>query len=350
MTSVDGILSELSNDNQSLNSTTHSDSPSKSVVLDHYYSLLGTTSIPVSAFIKNADSRYISLANLHLGPVSSTHIITALQSSHHLTSLNLYNNSFGTQGLKALSNLLNTSQTLQSLNIGRNCLRYALGPFLSSSLSNLLNSEDDDVCFDLECFASSNLIDLDVSGNELGDFCFKILADSLLKSKKIKKLSVRDNKLGSKSINVLIALINDLELEFLDVSNNCLVNSSNFESFLECLRSSSLKSLKLGSIGLIDSNIDDLVSCLDSMKLETIDISENSLSFNGLLKFSHLLRSGEIKYFDMSKILIGSDELFSFLNELLPNSTLTLNIHRCYRTLSLNLENLIKNYRKRLLI
>ncbi|KAL0246800.1 hypothetical protein GEMRC1_008007 [Eukaryota sp. GEM-RC1] len=342
---IDSILNELKDSSDT--SESGRSHPYSSKVLSSYLQECHST-IPVSCFIKNADSQDIDLSNLHLGPSSTSAILKALKHSPNLFSLNLYDNSFGSIGFKALTSLLESAPRLTKLNIGRNKLNQVFQPILLLSLNNIKsqildgepNYKSPHELSPFLCFSSSSVTDLNVCGNSIGDNMMPFATSALIDSK-VKHLSIADNGLTKKSLDHIGNLA--VGLTSLDISSNPLGSADCASILFPSIFQSKISHLNISNIGLDDDGVAILIDSFKSGKqprLKELIVCQNRFTVDGFFGFQFF--NSVLNYLDLSKNLITSVQLVEFLKPFSSSST-RLFVHNCCRVVSSELIDLVNN-------
>ncbi|XP_043092030.1 NACHT, LRR and PYD domains-containing protein 12-like [Puntigrus tetrazona] len=234
--------------------------------------------------LKNSHCRpnILRLCGCHLTAQSCESLSSTLQSSNHLTELNLSDNHLQDSGVKLLSDGLKNS--LCRLNILRLCGCH-LTALSCESLSSILQS------------SNSVLREMDLSNNDLQDSGVLVLLDGMKSpNSKLEILRFSTCNLTAQSCGSLSSVLQSSNsvLKELDLSNNDLQDSG-VKLLSDGLNSpmSKLEILRFSTCNLTAQSCGSLSSVLQSSNsvLRELDLSNNDLQDSGVKLLSDGLKS-----------------------------------------------------------
>ncbi|XP_078059021.1 NACHT, LRR and PYD domains-containing protein 12-like [Mustelus asterias] len=239
----------------------------------------------LSAALRNPECkiRKLDLRGNDLTDSCAEDLASALSTNRSLIDLNLGGNKLGDSGVKLLSVALrNPDCKIQKLHLRGNDLTDSCAEDLASALST-----------------NRSLIDLNLSGNKLGDSGVKLLSVALRNPDcKIQKLHLRGNALtDSCAEDLASALSTNRSLIDLDLGNNKL-GDSGVKLLSVALRNPDCKiqKLHLNANALTDSCAEDLASALSTNRsLIDLNLGYNKLGDSGVKLLSVALRNPECK-------------------------------------------------------
>ncbi|XP_072892719.1 ribonuclease inhibitor-like [Hemitrygon akajei] len=232
-----------------------------------------------------------SFRGMTLTPIDCTVLSHAIRLCDTIKHLDLALCHIQCEGIQRLGPGLHKCQELR---LGQNKLGDSGVKLVSAALRNpeckiqklwlhnvgLTDSGAEDITTALS--TNSSLMELNLSGNKLGDSGVKLVSDALRNPEcKIQKLGLRDVGLSDSSADDLIfALSTNRSLMELDLSVNKL-GDSGVKLVSAALRNPECKiqRLWLHNVGLTDSGVKDLVSALSTnQSLMELDLGLNSLT------------------------------------------------------------------------
>uniref|UniRef100_A0A8C2DCU3 Uncharacterized protein n=1 Tax=Cyprinus carpio TaxID=7962 RepID=A0A8C2DCU3_CYPCA len=207
------------------------------------------------------------------------HVLAAALNSNpsNLTELDLSENKLGNPGMKIILTLFENVQCrLEKLKL--NCI-----------------SITEQGCAALASAFNSNLRELDLSRNQIGDSGVTEISSLLRNSQTLQILSLKNNCITEGGCHVLAAALNSnpSNLTELDLSENKLGNPGMkiiltlFEN-VQCR----LEKLKLNCISITDEGCAALASAFNS-NLRELDLSRNQIGDSGVAEISSLLRNSQ---------------------------------------------------------
>uniref|UniRef100_A0A8C2DF61 Uncharacterized protein n=1 Tax=Cyprinus carpio TaxID=7962 RepID=A0A8C2DF61_CYPCA len=207
------------------------------------------------------------------------HVLAAALNSNpsNLTELDLSENKLGNPGMKIILTLFENVQCrLEKLKL--NCI-----------------SITEQGCAALASAFNSNLRELDLSRNQIGDSGVTEISSLLRNSQTLQILSLKNNCITEGGCHVLAAALNSnpSNLTELDLSENKLGNPGMkiiltlFEN-VQCR----LEKLKLNCISITDEGCAALASACNS-NLRELDLSRNQIGDSGVTEISSLLRNSQ---------------------------------------------------------
>ncbi|KAI4878986.1 hypothetical protein NFI96_025801 [Prochilodus magdalenae] len=216
-------------------------------------------------------------------------LASALKSnpSSHLMELDLKGNNPGDTGMKLLTSLLEDP----------NCKLKALRLLFCS----ITKEGYDDLALALKSNPSSNLMELDLRGNDPGDTGVKMIIDQLGDPNcKLKKLRLLNSPAAEEVCDSLTEVLgtNPLLLSELDLSEK-IQGDSGIKKISDLLKDlhCRTKSLKLNKSSITEEGCAALLSalCLNPSHLIELDLSENKLGNSGVKKICSLLNNKSCK-------------------------------------------------------
>uniref|UniRef100_A0A3Q2Z1I3 Leucine rich repeat containing 74A n=1 Tax=Hippocampus comes TaxID=109280 RepID=A0A3Q2Z1I3_HIPCM len=255
--------------------------------------LLGV--VPVSYFIRNLDSRTMTLNHHGLGPLGCKALAIALVSDTHLNTLELADNYIQAEGAKDLSEMLKANFTIQHLDLSDNHLHSSgaeyVGKMLLDSLSlksiKLSNGFTDD---DAKYFAEalSSMKELDLSHNK---FCGRggEHLGLLLNNECLEVLNLCWNQLRMKGAVALSAGLKvNTMLKHLDLSWNGFGNEGAL-AIGEALKfNRTLVHLNLNNNRITNGGVSMLCRGLEYN--DTLQLAYNSLTVEGALSLVYMVK------------------------------------------------------------
>uniref|UniRef100_A0A8C1LUU1 Uncharacterized protein n=1 Tax=Cyprinus carpio TaxID=7962 RepID=A0A8C1LUU1_CYPCA len=252
----------------------------------------------------------------------------------NLRELDLSRNQIGDSGVTEISSLLRNSQTLQILSLKNNCITeggcHVLAAALNSNPSNLteldlsenklgnpgmkiiltlfenvqcrleklkLNciSITDQGCGALASAFNSNLRELDLSRNQIGDSGVTEISSLLRNSQTLQILRLSDCSITEEGYKALSSALrsNPSHLIELDLTGND-PGPSGVKQLSDLLQDPNcqLKTLRLNCISITDEGCAALASAFNS-NLRELDLSRNQIGDSGVTEISSLLRNSQ---------------------------------------------------------
>ena len=180
-------------------------------------------------FLHNLEKLDLSENNLNDNDIKS--FILSLNLNKSIKSLNLSKNSITSNGAFYIAEVLNKNETLQILNISNNDIN-------NTGLNSLFNTLSSN---------SSNLLELNLSYNNLQKDDFSSLADYLSLNPKLKILDLSGNLISPQSANIMGVTFNkNTNLNIIKV-NKCGFNEESISNFIFYLNDSNISELELNN-------------------------------------------------------------------------------------------------------
>ena len=252
------------------------------------------------------------LSKNRLGAIGVAPVREILRENPILMQLNLADTSLGPEGLKFVIEGLRVNKSLEVLNISKN-----------STGGKIMNEL-------LQAVAKSRLIELNLSGNQIGMEGSVALGEFLLtqaeRNTTLTNLDISCNKITFKGSNHIFrglktnAFITDLNIEC-----NSLTEKS-APVIMHCLAvNKTLACLNLSDCSLYENGIERISESLTNNKwLKAIYLSNNHINDQGLIYLSKtLLENTGIVTIDISNNKIGNNGMQSLIDILRKNNTIT---------------------------
>ena len=257
-------------------------------------------------------SSHEGLYKNRLGVIGVAPIREMLQENPILMQLNLADTMLGPEGLKFVIEGLRVNKALEVLNLSRN--------LTGGKIINEL----------LLAVAQSHLIELNISGNQLGIEGSEAVGEFLLtqaeKGSPLMKLDISSNQITCKGSNkIFVGLKTNPYLTNLSLECNPLTEQSG-TWIMYCLEENmTLTSLNLSNCSLYESGIERISESLIKNKwLKTLYLSNNHIKDQGLIKLSEKLQENTgITTIDLSNNQLGHKGMEGFMDALKMNCSLT---------------------------
>ena len=227
-------------------------------------------------------------------------ITESLQINAHLQSLKLKNITI--EGVELISEIVRTNKTLQKLDLSNNKLSDDGTITISDGLKNnttLLelnishNNITNKAIKNITEFIQVNttLKKLDLSYNILSDDGATLIS-SCLKCNNLLELNISHNNITNKAIKNITEFIQvNTTLKKLDLSYNIL-SDDGATLISSCLKCNNLLELNISHNGITDKGTKEIAEAIEiSLTLQNIDISRNHISVEGLVYFMEAVKN-----------------------------------------------------------
>lgn len=235
-----------------------------------------------------------------------------LSKNPYIEFLNLSSNSIKNEGLKLIVSGLNHNSTLHSLDVSHNDINSA------------------GIITALDKVKLSKLIELNLSGNPIGNEGLIKLTESLKNFQVLKKLNLSSCQIEFKGASYLLMdLQNKKRIDSVNLSGND-IRSERFEQIKPFFSVFGIKYLNLSRCSLGNQCTFILGECLMiNESIKRIDISDNKISDKGFKSFVPLLsKNNVIESFDASKNFITDVTAKDFISNIKYNRALkSLNLY-----------------------
>ena len=228
----------------------------------------------------------LDLSENNLNDENMKSFVQALKTNKSIKSLNLSKNSITSNGAFYLAELLNKNETLENLNISNNNIN-------DTGLNSLFNTLSSN---------GPNLLELDLSYNNLKKENFSSLSDYLSLNPKLKILNLSGNLISPQSANIIGVTFNkNTNLNIIKV-NKCGFNEESISNFIFYLNDSNISELELNnnSFGVMGPIIimGKFKSCASLKKFSLQNCEVSSLFLNMIAentKFSSNIEEVNLK-------------------------------------------------------
>ncbi len=262
----------------------------------------------------------LEISNNSIGSEGTVALADGLKSCTNLQTLNISKNSIGSEGAVALADDLKSCINLQTLGISLNGIGSEGAVALADGLKSCTNLQTLNINYNSigsvgavaladGLKSCTNLQTLNISLNSIGSEGAVALADGIKSCTNLQTLNISYNSVGSEGA---VALADNLKsctnLQTLDISYN-LIGSEGAVALAGGLKScTNLQTLNISknSIGSQGAVVlaDGLKSCTN---LQTLDISDSSIDSEGAVALADGLKSfTNLQTLDISYNLIGS--------------------------------------------
>ncbi|EGR31503.1 hypothetical protein IMG5_107210 [Ichthyophthirius multifiliis] len=257
--------------------------------------------------LQNKNIEIIKLYDNDIGVQGGDIIGTALKQNKNLKNLTISENYLKSQGAEFI---LKSALFLESLDLGKNCIKSNAGISIRNYLQN-----------------NQNLKRLNLEFNELSFEGIKEFRQGLLYSQSLQYINLKGNGIGDEGFLMICEVLNDnYILEELDVSLN-EISSAGIKCFADILPFCGLKNINLSKNFLGDESlfiIGDICQQYENViKLQKIDFSSSRVADAGILYFLD-----RIDYFENMRCIKCQDNFISekvekvLLEILIKNKTL----------------------------
>ncbi|XP_033745952.1 LOW QUALITY PROTEIN: uncharacterized protein LOC117331369 [Pecten maximus] len=267
--------------------------------------------------------KHSCILELHIGKTQMSgkdigFLSEPLQSSPHLSVLDLRLNSIGNEGAKMLASALNKNTSIRQLNLSSTGVDSEGCKHLGEALKH-----------------NPGVTDLDMSFLDIADSGCISLGNMLKQNKSLKKLRLRSANISWIGCGILFEGVQQSRtLTELDLSRN-FIGDDGMEMMCRHLNDkSTLVDLNLENCGITSGGcamLSDVI--LMNKTLHHLDLSVNFIADAGILKISNALeRNKSIKTLGLNMCGITNDGFSKILDILECNPTLTL-LKLCYNRL-----------------
>ena len=198
-----------------------------------------------------------------------------------LKVLNLQSNNITSIGCKSISEMLEKNKYLKIINLAGNPLSFKGVKYICNSISLNLNV----------------LEELLLNYTKCNDYCSNDIYNMLIKNTKLKILSLIGNNFNNKGINLILSSLKlNKTLKSLSIGDNKNKNYKAYNNLYSYLKfNNSLISLDIKSSKINDKILTKLgKSLFNNNKLFYLNLIDNSLDYQSIIKFGLLIRKNNI--------------------------------------------------------
>lgn len=318
----------------------------------------------------NPPTIFLNLKSNSIGITGSSLIFKSLENNYHLTSLDLGavdgidRNRLGTQGCRALGNMLLRNQTISNLNLSmcgitadgcqfigdsltQNTSLFSLdltsNRFGSVGINNLFkddgsfgrlgtlilsrngigNDASNTICRQIRM--SESIRSIDLSNNDLSKPFLERLYATFQEGTKISRLSLSKNKFGPESADLLQLIIKDTRsLTYFDLSSNNFKDEGLISIAKGLKQNTSLTTVDLSETGMTDKSGIEFAQVISLHPfLQKFYLAENSLSdVSGIEIANSLCQNKTLVVLSLSNNELRDDSAYALLEALNINSTI----------------------------
>ena len=290
-------------------------------------------------------NRNVDLSECFIGINSIIIISSILFNSDRIARLNLTRNNLGDNGVKILINSIKNSHSLVSLNITSNSISHKGGDVIFGELTHQQSIIDLNVSSiegtnrnrltadgirNIEQFLKKNYFieTLNICGNSIKDEGFINLSKGLNENQTLTKLIISNNDISPKGLSLGLNEILSNKLEFLNISNNPILDEGikKLTDYLKIFNN--LRKLNISNCGFEFPGFEHLMNALQSIKrIEYLNVSGNNIKSENFENIKPCFSSFGVKYLNMAKCSLGNDSALILGECLESNETIkTLNI------------------------
>ncbi|XP_062574928.1 leucine-rich repeat-containing protein 74A-like [Saccostrea cucullata] len=232
-------------------------------------SLLGIT--PVTYLCKQMSNKGLVMRNHSIGPLGARALAIALLNNDVITSLDLEDDGIEAEGAKAIAEMLEVNSNIVDVNIYSWLSENCIGTNGARAISQLMKNNQ---------FIQS----LDISGSNLVDSDAYLIADILKNNTTLRELILSHNGFSEQGGYILAqAITNNDTVRILDLSWNHLRGKGSLSIAASLQKNIGLRKLDLAWNGF--SKNDAIVMCKslkENTTLKELDISHNRLEKEGI--------------------------------------------------------------------
>uniref|UniRef100_A0A7S1JCK3 Uncharacterized protein n=1 Tax=Eutreptiella gymnastica TaxID=73025 RepID=A0A7S1JCK3_9EUGL len=256
-----------------------------------------TAVLPVArCLVANTHLHTLNLNFNPLGPEGLRHFLEPLLHNEYLETLHLNTCGLGVAGAKTMAAIIQFNNSITDLDLSGNNFEAKGALHIGSALAHTF------------CLKR-----LRMGRNDIGDGGTKDLAQGLNRNRSLKLLDLSSNNIGPKGIRNFATLLEDIScgLEVLDLSHNFLAADGcralmERLPHLKDLRILNLRNNEIGNEGVYYVNCAILHEACQKCKLDALDVSENSITADGLNYVCEILdERPDIRHLDITSNSIG---------------------------------------------
>ena len=266
---------------------------------------------------RNTQLQELDISENNFQTTGAKTITKALQSGYILKKLYISNNNITAEAADDIAAVIYSNTQLQEVDVSRNSFQSTGAIKIAKALQNIstltklyLNNNHitdlaaDDIATAVSC--NTQIQELDISENNFQTTGAKTITIALQSGYLLRKLYISNNNITTEAADDIAAVIcRSTQLQEVDVSRNSF-QSTGAIKILKAVQISTVTKLHINSIHFTNDAAADIAAAVShNTHLQELDISNNQIEANGIMKIAKALQSNAtLKKLYMSGIRI----------------------------------------------